>query len=109
MKTELANPTVFLKHWRNNYKQASCLLLAVRRPSAVASLTHGGELKNREAPVLNMTSIGICHHKKITGENTDFRSFWILGCQIRGPTLPYNRKPLLSAYNWGLESQILVE
>jgi hypothetical protein len=34
-----------------------------------------------------MTSIGKCHCKKSLGKNTDFKSFWILECQIRGPTL----------------------
>jgi hypothetical protein len=37
---------------------------AVRRSSTVVPLTHGGELKNREAPVLNKTSVGKCHRKK---------------------------------------------
>jgi hypothetical protein len=39
----------------------------------VVPLAHGGELKNREVPVLNMTSIGKCHHKK------SLEKMWTLG------------------------------
>jgi hypothetical protein len=68
---------------------SKCLLLSVRRPSTVAPLAHGGELKNRKVPALNMTNIGKCRHKKSPGKNTDFRSFQILGRWIWCPTL-YN-------------------
>jgi hypothetical protein len=59
----------------------------VRRPLTVAPLAHGGESKNCEAPVLNITSVGKCCHKKSPEKNMDFRSFQMLGYCIWDPTL----------------------
>jgi hypothetical protein len=53
-----------LCHTLTKQVQISCLLLVVRRPLTAASLVHNGELKNSEAPVLNMISIGKCCCKK---------------------------------------------
>jgi hypothetical protein len=57
--------------------------IAVRRPSIVAPLAHGGESKNCEVPVLNMTSVGKCHNKISPGKNTDFRSFHFWDARYR--------------------------
>jgi hypothetical protein len=51
----------------------------------VAPLAHDGELKNREAPLLNMTNVGKCLHKKLPRKNTDLgpSRFWDAGYGVR--------------------------
>jgi hypothetical protein len=50
----------------------TAFVTAARRPLTMAPLAHGGELLSREAPVLNMTSVEKCCHKKSLGKNMYF-------------------------------------
>jgi hypothetical protein len=54
-------------------------MLSVKRPWTVVQHALDAESKNHEAPVLNVTRIEECLHKKSPGKGMDFRSCQILG------------------------------
>jgi hypothetical protein len=79
--------TTFGKNIYLSLSVPTAFVIAVRRPSIVAPYAHGGESKNRKAPVLNMTIVGKCRRKKLPAKIRILGPSGFWDAAYGGPTL----------------------